>query len=449
MASRVISKSSFIRGTKCPKSLWLHFFMPGVRDEISESQQSVFDTGHKVGTLAQQLFPGGIDASRGEFDKIEEAVRYTDELIRSGSEVIYEAAFSDGETLCYMDILAKVDEVWKAYEVKATASVKEYHIKDAAFQYYVITRSGLDIKDVFLVHINNQYVRRGAIEVHRLFRMESLTKKIQALQKNLPDQLLTLARVLQSRSMPLIEMGKHCTSPYNCDFIGFCSSAIPKPPEGTPDPSVRNQEKLDDFKAKLVYPLYFLDFETIFPAVPIHDESRPFQHIPFQYSLHVSYDRNHKESPEHFYFLGTPPEDPRSALIESLISRLGRKGSIIVWNAAFEKKCLSEIARDFPDYARSIAPLFDRIVDLMIPFKKKYFYEPEMNKSYSLKSVLPALVKDLSYFDLEIQEGTSASLAYESMYEDTDPGSVALKRQALLDYCGLDTLSMVRIFELM
>jgi predicted RecB family nuclease len=156
---RSISKSSFIRGYKCPKALYLHFFQSELRDETSETQQNIFNIGHNVGFLAQQLFPGGIDASRGEPGEVQAALQYTRELIDHGQQVIYEAAFSDGETLCYMDILVKKDNHWYAYEVKASTQLKDYHIMDASFQYYVITRSGLPISGIYLVHLNNQYVR--------------------------------------------------------------------------------------------------------------------------------------------------------------------------------------------------------------------------------------------------------------------------------------------------
>jgi hypothetical protein len=159
MENRLISKSSFIRGMQCHKSLWLHLNQPEERDEISEAQQQIFDIGHNVGELAQQLFPGGIDASRGDHSQIREAIAYTAELIAGGQPVIYEAAFSDGETLCYMDILVKESDGWAAYEVKASTSVKDYQVNDVAFQYYVITRSGLPLKRISLVHVNNQYVR--------------------------------------------------------------------------------------------------------------------------------------------------------------------------------------------------------------------------------------------------------------------------------------------------
>jgi len=188
-----------------------------------------------------------------------------------------------------------------------------------------------------------------------------------------------------------------------------------------------------------------MDFETIQLAVPRYDESRPYQQIPFQYSLHIVQTHQFTSSPVHQFFLGTPPADPRPEFIKSLLNQLGTKGSIIVWNKAFENTRLREIARDFPEYASRIEPLFDRVADLMVPFRRKQLSTPEMNGSYSLKAVLPALITDLSYSELEIQEGGSASMTYESLYSDNDPDSIAKKREDLLKYCELDTLSMVRI----
>jgi hypothetical protein len=190
-----------------------------------------------------------------------------------------------------------------------------------------------------------------------------------------------------------------------------------------------------------------MDFETTQFAVPQYDESRPYQQIPFQYSLHVQQTKNGPV--EHFEFLGTPPVDPRPDFIESLLAALGEIGSIIVWNQAFENTRLREIARDFPEYAANIDSLFPRVADMMVPFRRKHLYTPDMNDSYSLKAVLPALVTDLSYYDLEIQEGGTASIIYESLYHDNDPGSVQQKRENLLAYCKMDTLSLVRILELL
>lgn len=446
MESKMISKSSFIRGMQCHKSLWLHLNQPEERDETSESRQQIFDIGHNVGELAQQLFPGGIDASRGDHSLVHEAIAYTAELINNGQTVIYEAAFSDGETLCYMDILVKEPDGWAAYEVKASTQVKDYQVNDVAFQYFVITRSGLPLKRVSLVHVNNQYVRHGDLDIRKLFAIEPMTERLLPMQNNIPVDLLSLQEMLKAGFMPEISMGSQCNNPFTCDFLEFCQQSCPVEEDRSEGrPATRNQDELDQFLDELEYPLYFMDFETIQFAVPQYDESRPYQQIPFQYSLHL---QQSKGAPlTQFSFLGTPPTDPRPEFIQSLLSHLGSSGSIIVWNQTFENTRLKEIARDFPEYSALIDPLFDRVVDLMVPFRKKYLYTPDMNGSYSLKAVLPALVPDLSYSNLEIQEGGSAGLTYDSLYNDTDPESIATKRENLLKYCELDTLSMVRILE--
>jgi hypothetical protein len=450
MKTPIISKSSFIRGMQCQKSLWLHLNQPDERDEISDSQQQIFDIGHNVGFLAQQLFPGGIDASRGEFSKIQEAVAYTTELIGKGQKVIYEAAFSDGETLCYMDILVKEEDGWAAYEVKASTQVKDYQVNDVAFQYYVITRSGLPLKRISLVHLNNQYVRRGDLDIQQLFTIEPMTDTVLSMQGNIPDNLISMQEMLKAGLMPEIPMGAQCNKPFSCDFLEFCRQSISENPASSiQHPASRDQDALNEFLDELEYPLYYMDFETIQLAVPRYDESRPYQQIPFQYSLHIVQTHQFTSSPVHQFFLGTPPADPRPDFIRSLLDNLGTKGSIIVWNKAFENTRLREIARDFPEYASRIEPLFDRVADLMVPFRRKQLSTPEMNGSYSLKAVLPALVTDLSYSELEIHEGGSASMTYESLYSDNDPDSIAKKRENLLKYCELDTLSMVRILELL
>ena len=461
MEHRLISKSSFIRGSQCPKSLWLHFNQPDERSETSDAQQQIFDTGHDVGFLAQQLFPGGIDASRGEPGQIVEAIAYTAELIGNGETVIYEAAFSDGETLCYMDILVKEADGWAAYEVKASTRVKDYQMNDVAYQYYVIARSGLPLRRVSLVHLNNQYVRRGELDLQQLFTIESMTERILPMQAAIPGRLYALLEMLKAGMMPEISMGPQCGNPFSCDFIEFCRESLPQPlPNQGGESESRNQDALNEFLEELVYPLYFMDFETIQFGIPRYDESRPYQQIPFQYSLH-KVEAPHPPTPSpqgegeqmttlsHYEFLATPPPDPRCAFIESLLGHIDESGTILVWNQAFENTRLREIARDFPEYAARIDCLFARVADLMVPFRRKHLCTPEMNGSYSLKAVMPALIPDLSYADLEIQEGGTASMTYESLYRDEYTESQRVKRENLLEYCKMDTLSMVRILELL
>jgi len=487
-APPTISKSSFIRGKQCLKSLYLHIHDPGLKDKISEAQQHIFNIGHETGRLAQDLFPRGIDASRGKPQEVGEAVAYTQELIAAGQEVIYEAAFGNGEALCYMDLLIKKNGHWQAFEVKASTAVKDYHLLDVAFQYHVICQSGLPLTEISLVHLNNKYVRRGEIDIDQLFTTHELTDQAKEMQPIVKENLLEMQVLLVSGKQPDIVTGKQCTNPFTCDYYGYChrdekvdlftglKGVKTKKIEGFRSMGTQsmeqipanmsltakektvlrglfnNEDKRDAdrikfFLSKLEYPLHFLDFETIMFPVPPYDESRPYQQLPFQYSLHKQQSPNRKVS--HHAFLGTPPHDPRPEFIERLLTDTEPEGSIIVYNKAFEWQRLRELGRDFPEYTHRLMDLNKRLVDLMEPFRKQWLYLPIMKGSYSIKSVLPALVPDISYSDLEIQEGNAAGLIYASLYADQDTTSVMKKRENLLSYCEMDTRAMIKILKVL
>jgi hypothetical protein len=190
-----------------------------------------------------------------------------------------------------------------------------------------------------------------------------------------------------------------------------------------------------------------LDFETYTPAVPPYDNTRPYQQLPFQYSLHVK--EREQAKLKHFAFLGMPQEDPRRELIERLIVDVGKEGSIIVYNKAFEIHILKELIRDFSEYVSEINSIIERIWDLMIPFQKRYYYAPEMQGSYSIKEVLPALVPDLGYEDLEVSDGSSAMYAFNQLLNEMDKNVINETRESLLKYCKRDTLAMVKILEVL
>jgi hypothetical protein len=481
-----ISKSSFVRAMQCHKSLYMHFFQPEHRDQVSESQQHIFDIGHNTGHLAQQLFPGGVDASRGNPQDVRSALDYTRQLIADNHEVIYEAAFSDGHTRCYMDILAKIEGQWHAFEVKASTSLKAYHLQDVAFQFYAIRQAGLNLRSISLVHLNNQYVRRGNIDVNQLFTKIDLTQKAIEMQPEVVNNLEAIQNMFAADTMPAITIGPQCNDPFTCDFYQYCHKDE-QPDQYTGIKGIRahkietlrnnqvktiagipqklaftskemivlrgllnneihvNKAKLMQFMAGLEYPLYFLDFETIMPAVPLYDESRPYQQLTFQYSLHIR--QSPGEAVTHYEYLGSPPDDPRPQFITSLLAQTGNRGSIVVYNKAFEQTRIRELARDFPEHSNSLLALNGRMQDLMVPFRSQFLYRPEMAGSFSIKMVLPALVPDLSYSVLEIQEGGTASLVYLSLYQEQDPQKIDSNRNNLRKYCALDTLAMVRLLD--
>ncbi len=488
MKKHVLSKTTFMQGLQCHKALYLNSHHPELKNVMTDEKRRIFEMGKKVGKLAHGLFPGGIEVDIWSFENLQGAVSYTEKLIAEGVKTIYEAAFQFDEVLVLTDILVNGGNGWKIYEVKSSTSMKPQYDLDTAVQYNVVTKAGLQIADIYLVHINNEYVRSGEIDVEALFTVESVGETVNGVQDYVEQTIPELKNVLQLSEIPAIDIGEYCHDPYECDFTGYCWRHVhegsvfeltelrsPKkfelyrsgvlnldqvpddyPLNGSQRLQVQcfksksihvDRESIREFLDGMRYPLYFLDFETYAPAIPLYDTSRPYQHIPFQYSLHVKESEQAKL--KHHEFLGTPQEDPRRELIERLLTDAGKEGDIIVYNQSFEIGRLQELMRDFLEYEDQINGIIKRIKDLMLPFQKRYYYTPGMHGSYSIKEVLPALVPDLDYSDLAITEGSSAMYAFERMLGETDENIIRETRQNLLEYCKRDTLAMVRILEVL
>ncbi len=450
-------------------------------------QQAIFSQGHDVGKLAQQLFPGGVDAGIYVPDQYQKSIELTSKLIREGESVIYEAGFSQNGLHCFVDILVKDKEGWKAYEVKSSTQVKNVNLLDAAFQYYVMSLCGIKLADISLVVLNTSYTRKGDIDIRQLFRTETVFEKVLKLQESVKQDIEDFFTVLNAENYPDTGIGPHCTDPYDCDFREYCWKHVPDysvfnisklsgekkwelynmgvlnfrdiPPDFKLNPgqwqqvfAELNKEKhinrtaIRKFVDTLNFPLFFLDFESFQPAVPLFDNSRPYQQIVFQYSLHRL--ENEKSSPQHFEFLAANDgSDPRLPFIENLIEDIGKEGDILVFNRAFEVGRLNEIASNFPNFQFQISNIVSRIKDLMVVFQQRQYYVPEMKGSYSIKQVLPALVPGFTYDDLAIGDGGSASHAFMSLISEKDEKKIRATRTNLLEYCRQDTLAMVEILK--
>lgn len=486
MASHLLSKSSFIRGVQCGKQLYLYKYHYNEMDRLSDMQKAIFKRGTDVGKLAQQLFPDGIDASpKTQFEYAKAAI-VTKKLIEEKQKIIYEASFNFSDVLSVADIVVNEKSGIKVFEVKSSTSISETYIRDAALQYWVISNCGYKIKDFSITYINNQYVRKGTIELDKLFITESVLKNILPLQKWVEENVKRFKIVLSKRIIPKIDIGEHCYDPYTCGFYEYCRKHIPENSvfdlsgvhltkkydlyrsgiiklEDIPDDAglskntklqlevykskkdLIDKKAIKEFLSDLTYPIYFMDFESFQPAVPMFDNSRPYQQIPFQYSLH--FKKNKKSKVEHFEFLAEAGNDPRIKFIENLLRDTKGEGDILAYNKSFEVLRLKEIAEEFPKYKKEIGDRINRVKDLMLPFQRKYYYTHKMQGSYSIKYVLPALITELSYENLEINEGGLASTEYESLYYETDLMKIAETRNNLLQYCKMDTYAMVKILE--
>ena len=482
-----LSKSTFIKGLQCEKALYLHKHHYKLKDSISNSLQAIFDRGTNIGLLAQELFPNGVDASPEHYFKMHESISKTLDLIKKEETIIYEATFQFNDVLAALDILVKHDEGWKAYEVKSSTSISETNLKDAAIQYYTIKNSGIDLKDISIVYINNQYIKDGELDIHQLFTIESVYDQVLDFLPRIPNEVRRLKHIIEGTEVPQIDIGPHCSDPYDCDFKGTCWKNIPdysifdianlasKKKFDLYNQGVITLDQIDldevslssnqvlqvqseingtchinieeirNFTNDLNYPLYYLDFETIGPAVPKYNGSRPYQQLVFQYSLHFKVTPISKL--EHSEYLADPLQDPRIRFIEQLIQDCGPNGDILVYNIGFERGKLNDLIEVFPEYSDKLRGIVNRLKDLMIPFQQKWYYTPKMKGSYSIKAVLPALVPELSYDELDIKDGATASNTFLSMVNGTFKGDVKETRNQLLEYCKLDTFAMVKILD--
>jgi hypothetical protein len=442
----MLSKSRITRGFQCEKSLWLSVHKPELM-VVSDSQQAIFTAGHNVGELAQQYFPGGELALTGDRPDAG-AIERTKELIAQGVQTIYEATFVYDNTLVAVDILTCIDGKWNLFECKSTTQVKPQHVTDVAVQYYVVEGSGLPLGDVSVMHLNNQYVRRGDLDVLQLFSHASVLEQAKALQPFVKENIISLLEML-GKDEPQIEMGVQCDNPYTCFFKEYCHSLQTPVQEQeqsvTDNTPIIHSEEIRKRIESFGYPVYYFDFETFQSAIPMFDESRSYQQIPFQYSLH--YRATIDSTPEHTAFLAWPEGDPRKALIKQLINDTYRPGKILVYNITFERTRLREFVRDFPEYKAELSGIIERLEDMMPIFRQKEFYFPSMGRGYSIKIVTPLLTPELSYDNLEISNGGDASSQFAQLYNTTDQQLITQTRNALLKYCFQDTWAMVRILE--
>ena len=494
----MLSKSLYIRAQQCHKSLWLYKHRQDLREQASEADTVKMRAGIDIGELARQLFPGGelIEFDENDFNGMIERTR---QLVEQGCETIYEGCFREDGVFAMCDILRKTPTGWEMYEVKSSVKVKGYHRLDASIQWHVLTQAGLKLSSAAIVYINNAYERMGELDIKALFTIEDITADVKNMQGEIPSQLREIEAMLAGDE-PDIDIGLHCSDPYGCDFQKHCWRDIPErsvfnlcriknkgwdmyrkgiveltdiPADMSLSPTQRlqvqsigkseptiNKEVIRNFLETTSSPMNYLDFETISEAIPRFDGQRPYQQIPFQYSLHIEHGAETlgkdgarepgKDRLTHKEFLADIDIDPRRILAEKLLADMPKQGKIVAYNAGFEKGVIKDLADQFENLSDELLSLNDRMIDLIIPFRRLGYYHDKMNGKFGLKSVLPALFPDddeIGYQGLSIQEGGSASDTFATLHLVEDPQDVENIRQDLLAYCRMDTLALVKIMD--
>ena len=485
--NKILSKSKYCVGLQCPKLLWVNFNDKNRLPAWDASVQARFDEGHVVGELAKSLYPGGIEI---EFrsDAFPEMIAET-KSAQTQRKPIYEATFSEDGAYAQADVLVPVNkDEWDIVEVKSSTAVKDVYLNDLAFQLHLYETAGLKINRCFIMHINNQYIRYGDLEASKLLIHEDVTDAVRNRAVNVRRNMDRMLEVIATPDCPDVQVGFHCSDPYECPLMADCWSFLPDEGKITtlywtglkktlplirngilkitdlpPDYQLNdrqaiqratlhsgkphiNREAITRFLDGLTFPQYHLDFETFQLAIPAYDNSRPYQQTVFQYSLHIwhSFD----SEPEHYEFLANGKTDPRPEILKSLKERIGPVGDIVAYNQPFEIARLRESAEAFPEYRSFVKGLIPRFVDLLTPFRAFDYYHPKQCGSASIKKVLPVLVPELSYSDLEIGNGGIASSEYVRVtFGNVSDEEREHVRAALLKYCHLDTLAMIRIIQ--
>lgn len=493
-----LSKSKYCGLWQCPKIAWMRKYKPEelhVGDEVIARMKA----GKEVNDLAKGLFGEYADVTVYEDDRpdIPEMICRTKMEMSNGTPVICEASFDYNGLYCAVDILKKEGDGWAIYEVKSSVKHKDgkddrpEYIADVAYQKYVLESCGVKVTGTYLVQLNKEYVFDGTLDIQQLFAISDIKEEVVLEENNIAANLSIAERLLDSPDEPGIDLSVNCNKPYPCAFWKYCARDIPSPSvfdlyrlnfdkkiafysngqisfeDLINDPKIKNEKQLRqmeyamydkgtyvdkdnirEFLGKLSYPLYFLDFETMQPAIPEFIGTRPYTQIPFQYSLHYIEEEggelHHKE------FLAESGTDPRRAIAESLCENIPKNVCVTAYYKAFECSRLKELAETFPDLAEHLLNIRDNIVDLLEPFQSGWYYNRAMGGSFSIKSVLPAIFPDdpeLDYHNLEdVHNGTEAMTLFPKL-ESMPPEEQAEARRNLLAYCKLDTFAMVRVWE--
>ena len=478
-----LSKSKYCNGLQCKKMLWLYKNKPTEKEEVNN--QSVFDNGNDVHEVARKILGEEINIPFNE--DLTQMIKDTEKVMKQEKVIITEASFSYENNFCSVDILKKEGNTYEIYEVKSSTELKDVYVDDVSYQYFVLTSLGLKVEKCYVVILNNRYVRKGKLDLNQLFKKIDVTDEVVSKQAQVKQMIKDMNKYMEQKKEPKDDIGIHCFKPYKCPFFKYCTRHLPESNifeineinvneklklyvegivslEDLLKEDISNEAKqhieyelydkedyidkksIKEFLNTLSEPLYFLDFETFALPIPKYDGTRPYQQVPFQYSLHYIEEGKlyHKE------FLAESGVDPRKLIAESLVRDIPKNVPVLAYYMSFEKGRIKELAETFPDLKDHLMSIHDNIKDLIVPFKNRSYYAKGMHGSASIKYVLPAMFpndESLNYKNLElVHNGDEAMNIYARLGEYPKEEQEYI-RERLLKYCELDTYAMVKIYE--
>ena len=478
-----LSKSKYCNGLQCKKMLWLYKNKPEEKEEVNN--QSVFDNGNDVHEVARKILGEEINIPFNE--DLTQMIKDTEKVMKQEKVIITEASFSYENNFCSVDILKKEGNTYEIYEVKSSTELKDVYIDDVSYQYFVLTSLGLKVEKCYVAILNNRYVRKGKLDLNQLFKKIDVTDEVVSKQAQVKQMIKDMNKYMEQKKEPQDDIGIHCFKPYKCPFFKYCTRHLPERNifeineinvneklklyvegivslEDLLKEDISNEAKqhieyelydkedyidkksIKEFLNTLSEPLYFLDFETFALPIPKYDGTRPYQQVPFQYSLHYIEEGKlyHKE------FLAESGVDPRKLIAESLVRDIPKNVPVLAYYMSFEKGRIKELAETFPDLKDHLMSIHDNIKDLIVPFKNRSYYAKGMHGSASIKYVLPAMFpndESLNYKNLELVHNGDETMNIYARLGEYPKEEQEYIRERLLKYCELDTYAMVKIYE--
>lgn len=467
-----ITKSDFLVYLDAPCHLWAV-----THDQIPEKERNAY-----IEHLSDQGYE--VEAWAGKY--VQEVL--VPQYGAHPEDILMQTTVTSDSFETRVDILIKQHggTSWDMYEVKSSTETKKKHLYDAAFQTLVV-RDKYTINNVFVLHLNRDYIRHGAVDIKQLFVADNITNKVVSLEEEVK---LLREGTLKAAEAPEFDGILGCSKPRECLCPNLCHPNLPEYSIFDVNRLTQSKKKIQEllsngirsvydipttfplsatqrFQVKIAqsgqasidtqrisadleglhYPICFIDYETFNPAVPLYDGYRAYDHVPFQYSLHVL--REPEGNVEHHEFLHTEQTDPVPLFLASLHNHLADHGSIVVWNKAFEGNVNKRMAELCPRDSDYCTQMNSRYYDLMVVFQNQWYAHPNFKGSYSIKKVLPVLVPELSYKEMEIGEGATAMATWKRLVFEQDLEEVEKKQliEAMLKYCEMDTYAMLRIWQ--